>query len=88
MANQPRGFYTYEFKVVRGQGNTVFHIPSGGPGIAQSYGVAVSSLIGPCSGGAAFAATLDVNSTATDGYQRVSALDAPFDSFGFMLLQV
>jgi hypothetical protein len=88
VANQPRGFYTYDFKVVRGQGNTVFHIPNGGPGIPQSYGVTVSSLIGPCPDGAAFAATLDVNSTATDGYYRVSALDAPFDSFGFMLLNV
>lgn len=88
VANQPRGFYTYDFKVVRGQGNTVFHVPNGTPALPQSYGVSVSSLIGPCTGGAAFAATLDVNSTAIDGYSRVSALDAPYDSFGFMLLQV
>lgn len=88
VAHQLRGFYTYELKVVRGQGNTVLHFPSGGPGIPQSYDVAVSSLIGPCPGGAAFAATLDVNSTATDGYRRVYELDAPFVSYGFMLLKV
>lgn len=87
LANQPRGFYTYSFRVVRGQGNVVFDLPDGDPSDAQSYGVPVSSMIGTCTGGAAFAATLDVNSTAIDGYSRVSALDAPLDSFGFMLLQ-